>query len=93
MTKSKAIQKWIDQRPPNVRRVANRLRPGTCYFSFNANGYRGHYLIRSYEENKDDSVTVTISHLDDSFLPGFEVFGVNPKDLKRCGCLVKKKGA
>lgn len=91
-TKDK-IQLWIDKRPPHVRKVANKYRPDTCYFALNNKGYRGHYLIHSYEENKDGSVTVKVNHLDDSFLPRHQVFGFDPDDLKVCGCLNKKVGS
>lgn len=90
MSKEKEIQEWIDNRPPAIREVANKYRPNTCYNATNNNGLTGHYLIHSYEENKDGTVTCKVNHLPDSFLPNFQVFGFKPRDLKKCGCLNRK---
>jgi hypothetical protein len=87
--KKDKIQAWINERPAHIKEVANKYRPDMCYVAFNDAGLRGHYRIHSYEENKDGTVTLKVNHLLDSFLPGHRVFGFNPKDLKKCGCLFK----
>lgn len=78
-----ALAKWIAERPPKVREVAERLRPGTCYRSTTN---RGHYFIRSYEQKRNGDVTLCIVHGEDSFLPGIAVFGVDPWTMRHCGC-------
>ena len=74
---------WLAERPLNVREVAEHLRPDTCYRSTEN---RGHYCIRSYDEEKAGGVTLHVIHGADSFLPGFGVFGVDPGTMRACGC-------
>jgi hypothetical protein len=76
------LRRWINERPPAVRKVALCFPPDTCYRM----GDRGHYSIYSYKEGKDDRVTLTMAHGRDSFLPGMRVFGVEPEGLELCGC-------
>lgn len=81
-SKADALQKWIDERPPAVRAVALRFPPDGCY---RIHG-RGHYIIRSYGEQADGAVSLTMAHGRDSFLPGVAVFGIDPEKLEACGC-------
>lgn len=76
------VSQWILERPPHVRAVAERLRPGDC----SRNNEGGHYMVVSYEEEKDGTVTVTAQHGADSFLPGVTVFGIHPDALEPCNC-------
>lgn len=81
---TKEQQEWIDSRPENVRAVIKTHPPIGCYRGYNG---RGHYVLYSYDEEKSGKVTLKVNHLDDSFMPGFQVFGVDPESLTYCGCL------
>ena len=75
---------WIATRPPHVAAVMRERPPLTCYRS-TENG--GHYWIVAYDEHKDGkTVTLTVAHGSDSFLPGASVFGVEPGTLRECDC-------
>lgn len=78
-------QAWIDSRPANVRKVIKKCPPIGCYRGKKG---RGHYILHSYDEEKDGTVTLKVNHLEDSFLPGFQIFGYSPNDLVPCGCLL-----
>ncbi len=77
-------QAWIDSRPENVRKVIETHPPIGCY---RGKENRGHYVLHSYDEELDGTVTLKVDHLNDSFLPGYRVFGVKPESLIFCGCL------
>lgn len=81
------ILAWIESLPPAVREVALRYPPG-CYRSVPTPSHllSGHYMLRSYDEEKSGAVTLKVVHGDDSFLPGVTVFGFDPADLIPCGC-------
>ena len=46
----------------------------------------GHYIIHSYSNHPDGSVTLQLAHGRDSFLPGYAVFGIDLSNLSLCGC-------
>jgi hypothetical protein len=76
------LKAWIKTLPKKVQKVANKYPGDTCY---RKDG--GHYRIRSYDEEKDGSVSLQLIHGRDSFLPGVIVFGINPSDLLiQCNC-------
>lgn len=82
------FEAWLADRPPRVRAVAEQYTPNVCYLGPEGHARRGHYLIYCYDEPDDGgSVTVKVDHLDDSFLPGVRVFGVDPATLTVCGCM------
>lgn len=84
---------WLAGRPDAVRAVAEKFDPTMCYR--NPAHKRGHYRLYSVEEPKDAGAPITISmaHLDDSFLPSFRVFGLDPNDFELCGCLADERPA
>ncbi len=90
-TLEKKQREWHDALPPKVKKVALKRPFTTCYFAFNDNGLRGHYLIHSYEEYKDGHIGLKVIHLNDSFLPGFAVFDFDQNGLKKCGCLMRNR--
>jgi hypothetical protein len=74
---------WIESRPPKVRSVIEKLGL-SCVRG--ADG-RGHYDITAFSEDADTGeVTLKVVHGSDSFLPGFDVFGMLPDDFVECGC-------
>ncbi len=75
------LQKWIESRPPAVREVARKLAIHSC---FKSTQNKGHYKLYAIDET--DPVTVKIIHGSDSFLPGYEIFNVNPDTLEPCNC-------
>lgn len=84
---TKEQQAWIKSRPNNVRTVIKTHPPIGCYSWKNG---RGHYVIYSYGEEKNGTVSLTVNHLEDSYLYGIQVFGVKPSSLIYCGCIVKE---
>jgi hypothetical protein len=75
------LKAWIKTLPKKVQKVANEYPGDTCYIKD-----RGHYKIRSYDEEKDGSVSLQLIHGRDSFLPGVVVFGIKPAGLLKCKC-------
>lgn len=87
---TKEQQEWIDSRPKRVQKVIYKVPPVTCYKSKTS---QGHYVLYSYDEEKGGKISVRVNHLDDSFLPGHQVFGYDPDDLIACGCLLTRDRA
>lgn len=81
MSRHEEWLEWTATRPPEIRAVAEKFPAYHCYRS---NKSRGHYIITAYTEGVP--VTVKIAHGADSFLPGVEVFGVDPEELVVCDC-------
>ena len=79
---SEELEAWIETLPDFVQVVVREKPPITCYRS---SVNKGHYWLERVAEN-EGNLTYTVLHGSDSFLPGFEVFGVDPKTLIPCGC-------
>jgi len=76
------LRKWLLTRPAKIRRVVLKY-PPDCYLNINN---AGHYLLYSYDEELDNSITVKLEHGRDSFLPGVIVFGIPLESLIPCSC-------
>lgn len=77
--------KWVAERPPSVQAVAVQFPPWICIRD--ASTGRGHYIVLAFAEPEgDEPVTLRVAHGADSFMPGFEVFGIAPEDMRMCGC-------
>ena len=82
-------RRWFEALPPHVQPIASKYPPAKdgvllCYRS--TEHARLHYTIRSYSENPNGTVTVTLVHGSDSSLPGIATFGQDPAQLLVCGC-------
>ena len=75
---------WINERPENVRKVAERIVPWKKYKDKKLPDSGNRYSPRSYEEQKDGSVTVTCEKSNESMpiFGGYYVFGMDPDDLE-----------
>ncbi len=73
------LEEWLAERPEVIQCMARAWPPWHCY---KMRGSAGHYSIYSYAENE----TVTLTHGDDSTLPGVQVFGIKPTSLVLCDC-------
>lgn len=82
MSNDEEFKEWVASKPLTVQEVIKTHPPQTCYRGIS----NGHYRLYAYDEEDDDTITLRATHLDDSFLPGVTVFGLDPKDLKICGC-------
>lgn len=75
MSRTREELEWIESRPKKVQNAIKRYPPEFCYRSKRLK--LAHYRLYSYDENRKGEVkTVKVIHLDDSFLPGYMVFGV-----------------
>lgn len=77
-TQRKVLDEWLADRPQVIKDLAYAY-PPDCY-TFNDTGQHG--VLYSYDE--DGTITVNTTAL--GFLP-VQVFGVNPANLTRCGCI------
>ena len=78
-------EKWLSERPENVRKVAEQIVPWKRYKSKKMTEDTGNrYSPRSYEEQEDGSVTITCEKSNDEFpfLGGYDVFGMSVVDLE-----------
>jgi hypothetical protein len=76
---------WVATRPPIIRPLAGRFQPWICLRDRETGN--GHYIVTALEEPEGDGpATIRIAHGADSFMPGFQVFGVDPDTLTPCGC-------
>lgn len=76
---------WVQGRPPAVRVVAEKFPPWVCLRDTKTG--RGHYIVLAFDEPEGDAaVTLRVAHGADSFMPGFEVFGIAPEDMTSCDC-------
>lgn len=78
-------EKWLSERPENVRKVAERIVPWKKYRDTRiADDVGNRYIPRSYEEQEDGSVTVTCEKVNDEFplLGGYCVFGIPADNLE-----------
>lgn len=78
-----AWEQWLAERPPAVAALARRFEPWRC---LRMTTNPGHYKPTGYGEQRDGSVTLTLAHGRDSYLPGVRVFGVEPDTVTPCGC-------
>lgn len=77
-------EKWLSERPDNVRKVAEQIVPWKEYrYKTPADTTGNRYIPVSYEEHDDNSVTITCAKINREFplLGGYGVFGINPDDL------------
>lgn len=77
-------EKWLSERPENVRKVAERIVPWKKYRDIRILDDIGNrYSPRSYEQKEDDTVTIICEKSNEEmpFLGGYCVFGMNPDDL------------
>jgi hypothetical protein len=75
---------WLSERPENVKKVAEKIVPWKRYKdNRNADDIGNRYIPRSYEENKDGTITITCEKANDEmpFFGGYGVFGMNPDFL------------
>ena len=78
-------EKWLSERPENVRKVAEQIVPWKKYRHKKMTGDIGNrYSPLSYEEHEDGSVTITCkkSNKEMPFLGGYDVFGMSADDLE-----------
>ena len=77
--------KWLSERPENVRKVAERIVPWKKYRDKRiADDIGNRYTPMSFEEQKDGSVTVTCRKTNEEFpfFGGYGVFGMPPNALE-----------
>jgi hypothetical protein len=77
-------EKWVNERPENVRKVAEKIVPFKKYRDIRiVNDIGNRYSPVSYEEGENGEVTVTCkkTNKDMPILGGLNVFGINPKYL------------
>ena len=70
---------WLDERPPRVREVAERLPPWKDY-TLTTTGQ--HCIIKQYDEHDDGHVTLTIVAWQEWFPLLRGVFGIDPETLE-----------
>lgn len=72
---------WVSERPPSVRKVAERFDMWSLY-RMKSTGHR----VMVYSFSEGDPVTLTVDVLGDFNLVAFErrVFGIDPDDLEPC---------
>ncbi len=78
-------EQWLSERPENVKKVAQKIVPWKKYRDKRMTDDIGNrYSPRSYEEQKDGSVTITCekSNKEMPFFGGYGVFGMSPDDLE-----------
>ncbi len=78
-------EKWLSERPENVRKVAEQIVPWKKYKDKRAAYDIGNrYSPRSYEEYEDGSVTITCEKSNEEFpiFGGYGVFGMSADDLE-----------
>ena len=76
------LECWLQTLPEFVQEVVRKRPPTTCYRSTEDDG---HYWIEGVTE-LDGDVTYTLLHGENSFLPGFRVYHINPENLYACFC-------
>lgn len=77
--------KWLSERPENVRKVAERIVPWKRYRSKQrVKDIGNRYRPISYQEQEDGSVTITCEKTNDKhlFFGGYNVFGMSADDLE-----------
>lgn len=77
-------EKWLSERPENVRKVAERLVPWKKYRDKRITQDVGNrYIPVSFDECENEKVTVTCAKINDEFpfFGGYAVFGIDPDDL------------
>ena len=75
---------WLNERPENVRKVAEKIVPWKRYRNIRDNDDIGNrYRPISYQEHDDGTITVTCEKLNEEMpiLGGYGVFGINPDNL------------
>jgi len=78
-------ESWLNERPENVRKVAEKIVPWKKYIDVRIEVDCGNrYSPVSYEENEDGSVTVTCTKSNEEFpvFGCYNVFGMNPDNLQ-----------
>jgi hypothetical protein len=78
-------EKWLSERPENVRKVAEQIVPWKKYKDKRITDDIGNrYSPRSYEEQEDGRVTITCEKSNEEmpFLGGYGVFGMSADDLE-----------
>ena len=76
--------KWLSERPENVRKIAERIVPWKKYRDIRITEDIGNrYSPRSYDEQEDGSVLLTCEKSNEEMplFGGYGVFGMNPDDL------------
>ena len=78
-----AWSQWVDERPDNVRAVAERFDPWTLYHMKDTSQ---RVTLYSFGEQPDGSVTLTVNITGEFNLIAFDqqVFGIDPDDLEEC---------
>lgn len=74
-----AWQKWVAERPPVVRAIAERLRPDMLY-QLRTTGQR--VTLESINEGGTITVGVYVQFNPGMLPPNLAVFGVDPNDLE-----------
>jgi hypothetical protein len=78
-------EKWLSERPENVRKVAEQIVPWKKYKDKRITEDIGNrYSPRSYYEQEDGSVTITCEKSNDEMplLGGYGVFGMSADNLE-----------
>jgi hypothetical protein len=77
--------KWLSERPDNVKKVANKIVPWKRYKDKrNETDIGNRYVPRSYDEEENGKVTLTCEKVNDEMplLGGYGVFGIDPESLE-----------
>jgi len=80
-------EQWVEERPENVRKVAEKIVPWKKYKDKRIKEDIGNrYIPVSYDEQEDGSVTLTCEKTNAEFplFGGYGVFGMNPEELIEC---------
>lgn len=85
---SQELKDWIESRPLRIKEVAQKLITSDNSCLRSTKYKNNHYRLYSIGETKKIpfKIVVSLVHGNDSFLPGFRVFGVDPEDLIVCNC-------
>jgi hypothetical protein len=81
--------KWLDSRPKAIQEAYYKYLnpPHKCWRLIGNRGHYGLYSISEPDPPNYPEVTVTMVHLEDSYLPDTGVFGILPRNVIPCGCL------
>ena len=76
-------QNWLDERPENVRKVAEKIVPWKKYRDIRNDDIGNRYSPVSYEEQEDGTVTITCEKSNEEMpiLGGYGVFGMSADNL------------
>lgn len=73
-------EKWLDERPPHVREIAEEFPPWPTYRLTTTGQYAA---ITQYDEHEDGRVTVRVNVWRDWLPLVHGVFGIDPRSLER----------